>query len=296
MIFEATKLSSSRVLSKQSSLNNIMPNLDLQETRDLLGLPSNNTDFNENMERLNLPNGVTWVSIDHPKNTYLSDNEDENKKDSRSENPDEVTSKNVSFILSKANSEEETPREIISSRSLRRLKISGRRSVSPVNSTKVVPVLNSSSNEDIHAQRLHPNSALKIYALAKTRRRTISGRSLVSSPNMKRHSLVKHYPSEASIGDFSNNMGNGGIPRTGEDILDYDKIAKTVVGTHINEVKAETVRNKDTSFGKKKKDLVSWCMQALSEKAKHPILSPKPRFRSQRSLLKDEGKINYVLS
>ncbi|XP_028398309.1 uncharacterized protein LOC114521934 [Dendronephthya gigantea] len=287
MVFQATGLSSPRVPSRESSLSNTMSNLEHQETCDQLGLPSNDTDFNENMERLNLPKEDSWFLREHPtKNTDLSDDED-NTEETRNENLDEVTSRNVSFILSKANGKEETSQEIISSRSLRRRKISGRRSVSPVSSTKVVPILNSSSNEDTRGERLHPNSALKIYALAKTRRRTISGRSLVSKPNMKQHILMKHNTSQASI------MDNGGISRTFVDILGYNKTPKTVVDTHVNEVITETVKNKDTK--KEKKDLVNWCMRALSEKAKYPIFSPKPRLRSRRSLLKDEGKLSSAV-
>ena len=56
-----------------------------------------------------------------------------------------------------------------------------------------------------------------------------------------------------------------------------------------DEVMAGTVKDKERR--REKKDLFGWCINALSEKAKYPIFSPKPRLRSRRSMLKDEGKV-----
>ena len=259
------------VVSREDLLSNGMSNLHLQEP---LRLPS--TDLDED-----------------PRYSNLSE-EDSSDDLKEQKSHTSLISKSVSFVVTEA-SQELKPREFVPTRSVPRRKISGWRSVSPVNfAPKVVPVLDSPSDNNSYGQRLHPSSALKIYALAKTRQRTGSGRSLVSRPRVKQRSFVKHNTSEMSIGGhFTMNdgidRGIGRIPKTFVDIPGHGWEPQTVMDRQGDEVMAGTVKDKERR--REKKDLIGWCIHALSEKAKYPIFSPKPRLRSRRSMLKDEGKV-----
>ena len=258
-----------------------MSKLHLQEPREQLQLPGNSADVYEDLEYSNLSEEDIADNVEQQEShASLSELESKHEDKSTSQTPDKLISKSVSFVVTEA--EELNPRECRSTRSLPRRKISARRSVSPVNFTpKVVPVLDAPSNDNSYGQRLQPSSALKIYALAKTRRRTASGRSLVSRPQVKQPSFVKHNTSEASIG--GNFTMNDGIDK------DVVRIPTTFVDMQGDEV--ITGRVKDKERRKEKKDLINWCINALSEKAKYPIFSPKPRLRSRRSVLQDEGKV-----
>ena len=267
-------------LSRKHSLTNIISNLDIQESRNQLQSPDNSPDCDKDLHSEE-ENAV----LNEQESTYSSDNDDdhfEDNLDTTDEKPDVLTSKNVSFVVTEAPGDFKR-QGLVSTRSMPRRKISGRRSVSPINSTpKVVPVLGSQSNDDAHGQRLHPSSALKIYALAKTRRRTASGGSLVSRPRVKQCSFVKHNTSEVSIheNDIERNVAR--IPKTFVAIQADGGVSRTLEDNQGGKVEV-----KDKERRKEKKDLVNWCLNALSEKAKYPIFSPKPRLRSRRSMLKE---------
>ncbi|XP_046841279.1 uncharacterized protein LOC124435388 [Xenia sp. Carnegie-2017] len=156
-------------------------------------------------------------------------------------------------------------------------KISGRRSVSPSALTeKVVPVLDVKTSEyAAESQWSYPTSSLKIYALAKTRQQAVRGRPLVSRPRDKPRSCVKHVTSEMSIA------------RARRTKINPTKINEVVVNEPPdNSVDILSKRNENT----KKKDLMSWCVKALTEKHKYPVLNPKPRLRSRKSMLHEQGK------
>ena len=277
-------------VSREDLLSNGMSNLHLLEP---LRLPSTDLDEDPRYSYLSEEDGSDDLK-EQKSHTSLNEFENENKPSALSETPDKLISKSVSFVVTEA-SQELKPREFVPTRSVPRRKISGRRSVSPVNfASKVVPVLDSPSDNNSYGQRLHPSSALKIYALAKTRQRTGSGLSLVSRPRVKQRSFVKHNTSEISIGrNFTMNDGIdrdiGRIPKTFVDIPSHGWEPQTVMDRQGDEVMAGTVKDKERR--REKKDLIGWCINALSEKAKYPIFSPKPRLRSQRSMLKDEGKV-----
>ena len=160
----------------------------------------------------------------------------------------------------------------------------GRRSASPESpSAKVVSVLDLPFVDEEGGQRLHPSSALKIYALAKTCRKSCSGKSLLSRPRIKRRSFAKHSEIEESF------HANHSLEIT-DDELRRIMINRSAV--------PEPRRTKIADERKKpreKKDLVKWCLDALSEKGKRPVFSPKPRLRSRRSAHfdKSHGKAVY---
>ena len=261
-------------LPQEHSLSNIISKLDIQESRNQLQSP----DIDRNND---LDSEVEKAISSEQESTFSSDNEDEHSKDNL-ETADEKPSKNVSFVVTET-SEEFDRKGLVSTRSVPRRKISGRRSVSPVTFTrKVVPVLGSPSNDDPQGQRLHPSSALKIYALAKTRRRTASRVSLVSRPRMKQRSFVKHNTSEVSIyeNDIEKNVAR--IPKAF-----VATQADAGVSTTVGDRRGGEAIVKDKEKRRDTKDLVNWCLNALSEKTKYPIFSPKPRLKSRRSMLKE---------
>ena len=268
-----------------------MRDLDLQEPHEQHQLPGNSTGLDEDVgcwgssekDRFDdVEQKESHVSL---KSEFLSERKD--KLDRKSEKPDKLNSRSVSFVVEKASVHQRSGH----TRSGPRRKISNRRSTSPVNSTqKVVPVLDTLSSSVPYGRRLHPNSALKIYALAKMRQRTTSGRSLVTRPLERQHSFVKHNTSELSIDvdlTISDGVdrGIGSIPNTFVDTPGHGWIPKTNVDTQ-----TEGVVAKNKEGHKDKKDLINWCINALSEKSRYPIFSPKPRLRSRRSELRDEGK------
>lgn len=267
-------------LPQEHSLSNIISKLDIQESRNQLQSPDINPDRNNDLD-----SEVEKAISSEQESTFSSDNEDEHSKDNletADEKLDILPSKSVSFVVTET-SEEFDRKELVSTRSVPRRKISGRRSVSPVTFTrKVVPVLGSPSNDDPQGQRLHPSSALKIYALAKTRRRTASRASLVSRPRMKQRSFVKHNTSEVSIheNDIEKNVAR--IPKAF-----VATQADAGVSTTVRDSRSGEVIAKDKERRRDTKDLVNWCLNALSEKTKYPIFSPKPRLRSRRSMLKE---------
>lgn len=267
-------------LPQEHSLSNIISKLDIQESRNQLQSPDINPDRNNDLD-----SEVEKAISSEQESTFSSDNEDEHSKDNletADEKLDILPSKSVSFVVTET-SEEFDRKGLVSTRSVPRRKISGRRSVSPVTFTrKVVPVLGSPSNDDPQGQRLHPSSALKIYALAKTRRRTASRASLVSRPRMKQRSFVKHNTSEVSIheNDIEKNVAR--IPKAF-----VATQADAGVSTTVRDSRSGEVIAKDKERRRDTKDLVNWCLNALSEKTKYPIFSPKPRLRSRRSMLKE---------
>ena len=282
------ELASPRTLSREDLLTDGIVCLDLEESPQRLHSPCNSIHSNDNINSSNLSSDR--ISNQKESMTSLSDADDSDTPDTRNETTEKVVSKSVSFVIARP-SDESKPREMLPTRSLPRRKISNRRSVSPVNVVeKIVPVLDSPPNSDTYGQRLHPNSALKIYALAKSRRRTLSSGVLVSRPRTKQRGFVKHNTSEASIAGGNLTTGDGfsrdidGIPRTFVDIPPFNRQDRRG-----GEVIEETAKDKVKPKGKR--DLMSWCVNALSEKAKYPIFSSKPRLRTQRSLLKDEGKV-----
>ena len=261
-------------LPQEHSLSNIISKLDIQESRNQLQSSDINPDRNNDLD----PEVEKAISSKQ-ESTFSSDNEDEHSKDNL-ETADEKPSKNVSFVVTET-SEEFDRKGLVSTRSVPRRKISGRRSVSPV-TRKVVPVLGSLSNDDPQGQRLHPSSALKIYALAKTRRRTASRVSLVSRPRMKQRSFVKHNTSEVSIheNDIEKNVAR--VPKAF-----VATQADAGVSTTVGDSRSGEAIVKDKEKRRDTKNLVNWCLSALSEKTKYPIFSPKPRLKSRRSMLKE---------
>ena len=250
-----------------------MENFDRHES---LQFPDSDDDRHENLE-CEGSSDENMVVLDEREDASLGLYGD--ISDTTSEKTNKLTSKSVSFVVTDG-SEEFKPRAIIPPKSRPKLKTRpGRRSVSPINVTsKVVPVMDSPPNGDTRGQRLHPNSALKIYALAKSRQRSPSGQYLISRPREKQRSFVKHNTSEISILEDTD-RGRDRIPNNS----DPDKQGGEVI--------TETVKDNERHVRKEARDLMSWCMNALSEKSKYPIFSPRPRLRSRRSLLKDKGRI-----
>ena len=274
-------------VSREDSFNKDMRNLQLQ-------LPNDSTELYEDVECSDSSeeDGIDDVEQKENDVSLKSEFENEHELDTGSEKPDKLTSKSVSFVV-RETSEQFKPQKTRSTRSGPRRKISNRHSVPAANFTrKVVPVLDTPSSHVSHGQRLHPSSALKIYALAKTRQRSASGRSLVSRAQKKQcNSFVKHNTSEMSIvEDFAMNDGvDRDIGRISKTFVDIPYDARRMPMTNVDRQSDEVV-TKDKERRKEKKDLVNWCINALSEKAKYPVFSPKPRLRSRRSELRDEGR------
>lgn len=282
-------------VSKEDALSNRLSNLYFTKPSQQVELPRNYIDFSEDVS---CSNSSEEDEIDDSNEqgslSYHSLLVENNPEDGAKETLRKSATRSVSFVVADNSEDSKQVRKLSHAKSAPRRRLSDRRSGSPVNVTsKVVPLLDVPSNDGSRGKRLHPNSALKIYALAKTRRKTAGCRLLYSRPPVKLDGYLKHDTSEVSTDlDFLLNDGmDRDISTTFVDTRGYDMMSKTVASGQDGNVTRDTVRYKKRQ--KEKKDLMSWCLNALSEKAKYPILSSKPKLRSRRSILTDKGKVYY---